>query len=81
MVALAQQQPGYLGHDSARGADGVGITVSYWSDEDAAIAWRNHPAHAEIRAKGRADWYTRHDVHVAEIRRSYGSVSAGDREQ
>ena len=28
MAQLAQQQPGYLGHESAR--DGIGITVSYW---------------------------------------------------
>lgn len=30
MVELASQQPGFLGVESAR--EGVGITVSYWSD-------------------------------------------------
>ena len=30
MVALASQQPGFLGVESAR--EEVGITVSYWSD-------------------------------------------------
>jgi hypothetical protein len=29
MAEMAAQQPGYLGHESARD-DGVGITVSYW---------------------------------------------------
>ena len=38
MDALAATQPGYIGIDSVRGADGLGITVSYWTDDDAAIA-------------------------------------------
>ena len=33
MAALAARQPGYCGVDSARGADGLGITVSWWADE------------------------------------------------
>jgi hypothetical protein len=37
MVELAKTMPGFLGIESARGADGFGITVSYWKDE-AAIA-------------------------------------------
>ena len=35
MEELARAQPGYLGHDSVRGADGIGITVSYWSSQEA----------------------------------------------
>lgn len=71
MDALAAAQPGYRGIDSARGADGVGITVSYWADEASAVAWREHPAHAEMRERGRRDWYARYDVAVATIDRSY----------
>lgn len=33
MVALASQQPGFLGVDSVRGTDGLWITVSYWTSE------------------------------------------------
>src|SRR5262249_44173993 len=33
MEALAARQPGYLGIESARDADGFGITVSYWATE------------------------------------------------
>jgi len=35
MVELAADQPGFLGIDSARGADGFGITVSYWATQEA----------------------------------------------
>jgi heme-degrading monooxygenase HmoA len=71
MDALAAAQPGYIGIDSVRGSDGLGITVSYWADDAAAKGWRDHPRHAAIRDKGRGIWYTHYDLHVAEVRRSY----------
>lgn len=72
MDALAAQQPGYRGVDSARGADGFGITVSWWADDASAVAWRNHPVHATIRDRGRALWYSAYEVAVATVERSYG---------
>ena len=36
MSNLAAQQSGYLGQDSSRSEDGLGITVSYWESDDAA---------------------------------------------
>src|SRR3546814_13547210 len=42
MVELAREQPGFLGVESTRGADGFGITVSYWESEEAIRAWRRH---------------------------------------
>lgn len=71
MAAEAARQPGYLGIDSVRGSDGVGITVSYWADDASAIAWRDHAGHAAMRDQGRATWYDAYDLHVARIERSY----------
>ncbi len=71
MDALAAVQPGYRGVDSARGADGFGITVSWWADEASAVAWRAHPDHATIRERGRGDWYDGYEVAVAGVTRSY----------
>jgi heme-degrading monooxygenase HmoA len=71
MDALASTQPGYIGIDSVRSADGLGITVSYWADDASAKAWRDHPRHTAIRDQGRGVWYTRYDLHVAEVTRSY----------
>ena len=71
MDALAARQPGYRGVDSARGADGFGITVSWWADAESARAWRAHPEHAAIRARGRAEWYERYEVAAGMIERSY----------
>lgn len=71
MDALASAQPGYVGIDSVRATGGLGITVSYWTDEAAAKNWRDHPRHAAIRDQGRGVWYTHYDLHVAEVTRSY----------
>eukprot|EP00659_Diplonema_papillatum_P020344 gene20344-31304_t len=54
MLELARQQPGFLGVESARGDDGLGITVSYWSSEAEILAWKQHAEHTEVREQGRA---------------------------
>ncbi len=71
MDKLAQSQPGYCGIESVRGADGKGITVSYWESDKAAKAWRDHPEHAKIREEGRSRWYKSYDLQVARIERGY----------
>lgn len=70
MAALAKEQPGYLGFESARGEDGVGVTVSYWRDDAAVLAWRRHLEHAQVRAKGTRDWYASYRLRVARVERA-----------
>ncbi len=72
MVALAAQQPGFLGVESARGEDGLGITVSYWKDEGAAKAWKGVGEHAGAQALGKARFYSAYKVRVAAVHREYG---------
>jgi heme-degrading monooxygenase HmoA len=46
--------------------------VSYWRDEQAIAAWREHAAHAATRAEGRNHpWYEAFTVHIAKVERSY----------
>ena len=71
MDALAAVQPGYRGVASVRGGDGVGITVSYWVDDAAAVAWRDHPDHSATRDRGRARWYADYSIVVARVERDY----------
>lgn len=72
MVALAAEQPGYLGIESARDADGHGITVSYWRDLESIRAWRQHEEHLVAQARGRADWYEAYEVRVCRVEREHG---------
>ena len=72
MDELAAEQPGYLGIESARNDDGFGITVSYWSDEDAARSWKRVAEHAEAQRRGRDEWYLSYTIRVATVVREYG---------
>jgi heme-degrading monooxygenase HmoA len=72
MVALAARQAGYLGAESARGADGLSITVSYWTDEAAIAAWRAELRHQAARDTGRLRWYRHYELRVARVERAYG---------
>ncbi|WP_206243970.1 antibiotic biosynthesis monooxygenase family protein [Novosphingobium terrae] len=71
MAEAAARQDGYLGVESARGADGLGITVSWWRDEAAALAWRQNPEHTRIREQGRALWYDWYRTVITTVERAY----------
>ncbi len=72
MLELAREQPGFLGVESARGADGLGITVSYWASEDAIRTWRAQAEHREAQRRGREEWYRAFRTRVAYVAREYG---------
>jgi heme-degrading monooxygenase HmoA len=72
MVDLGSRYDGFLGLESVRGADGVGITVSYWRDEAAILAWKRDTEHEKAQRGGRALWYERYAVRVARVERAYG---------
>ena len=72
MVELAANQPGYLGVESARGADGFGITVSYWTSLDAIAAWRRQAEHRFAQETGKSLWYEHYELRIACVERAYG---------
>lgn len=72
MEELARVQPGCLGFESAR--EGLGITVSYWTDEAAIRDWREQVEHAAARRKGRELWYSAYKLRVCRVERDYGSA-------
>lgn len=74
MLELAAEQPGFLGAESARGADGFGITVSYWASEAAIAAWRAQAEHRVAQESGRARWYEHYEIRVARVERAHGKA-------
>lgn len=74
MVELAAEQPGFLGVESTRGADGFGITVSYWADEAAISRWKTQAEHRIARERGNTDWYQHFELRVAKVERAYGKA-------
>jgi heme-degrading monooxygenase HmoA len=71
MVELAALQPGYLGVESARGADGFGITVSYWDSEAAIRDWKANAEHRNAQTQGWSTWYSHFELRVAKVERAY----------
>ncbi len=80
MVELAQQQPGFLGLESVRGEDGIGITVSYWRDRAAIRAWRINVEHLAAQQMGRQEFYSWYHIRVAEVvaHRTFDASAAVD---
>ena len=70
MVKLAEQQKGFLGIDSAK--EGIGITVSYWSNLDSIKAWKNNIEHLAAQKKGHESWYSIFRVRISKVEREYG---------
>jgi heme-degrading monooxygenase HmoA len=71
MVELARQQPGFLGVESVRGEDGLGITVSYWESAESIRGWHEQAEHRLAQAQGRARWYERFELRVCRVEREY----------
>lgn len=71
MVELASAQAGFLGVESARGADGLGITVSYWRSLEDIAAWKAVSEHLRAQSRGRAEWYDDYEVRIARVERGY----------
>jgi len=74
MVELASQQPGFLGVETVRDANGFGITVSYWSSEEAIAAWKSHMEHQGAQEGGKRVWYSDYQLRVAKVERDYGKA-------
>lgn len=71
MAALVSEQAGYLSHWSTRDAQGRGVTLSYWTDESAARAWKDVAEHLVVQARGAREWYEVYSTEVAVVQRSY----------
>ena len=76
MVELASSQPGFLGVESTRGADGLGITVSYWKDEASIKAWKANAQHQVAQATGKKVWYADYTLRVAKVERAYDKAGS-----
>ena len=61
------QQRGFLGLESVRGDDGIGITVSYWTDHEAIQNWGRQAEHVSVQAMGRQEFYQWYRIRVAEV--------------
>ena len=69
VLKLAEQQPGFLGAESARDPDKVGITVSYWDSLEAVRKFKNEVRHMEAQRLGKELWYSTFGLRVCKVER------------
>ncbi|PTY38500.1 JEMB protein [Saccharospirillum sp. MSK14-1] len=69
MITLAEQQPGFLGVESARSE--IGITVSYWSSLESIRTWKQQTQHRQAQQLGRDQWYRDFRVRIARVEHDY----------
>ena len=68
-LKLAQEQPGFLGYETAGDAK-AGIFISYWESMDAINHWRQNSTH--LLAKAKADqWYKRYLSQICKVEHSH----------
>jgi heme-degrading monooxygenase HmoA len=70
MMELAALQPGFLGVESVR--DGLGITVSYWTDLESIRRWKSNVEHLAAQKMGREKWYASFKTRISKVERDYG---------
>ncbi|MFF2795822.1 antibiotic biosynthesis monooxygenase family protein [Lysinibacillus xylanilyticus] len=71
MDELAQKQPGFIRVESARNAEGKGITVSYWESLEAIQAWRENSKHLVAQQFGKEKWYMQYNVEISQVIKDY----------
>ena len=69
MVELVSKQDGFIGFESARKE--LGITISYWRDEESIKKWKANLEHQEAQKLGKELWYKQYKIRVAKVERDY----------
>jgi heme-degrading monooxygenase HmoA len=64
---LAKEIDGYLGIESVRNEDGLGISVSYWKSLESIDTWRKHTQHKMAKEEGINDWYKNYSVRISKV--------------
>ncbi len=65
LMELAQEQPGFLGWESASGGNKT-VFISYWEDLAAIDNWRKHSTHLMAKAQV-GKWYKRYLSQVCKV--------------
>ena len=77
MEILAKEQPGFLGFESARSE--IGISISYWKDQESIKKWKQHAEHLLAQQLGRSRWYEEYSIKISKVEREYSFISNRER--
>lgn len=54
------------------------LSLSFWRDEDAVKAWRNHGEHRAAQNEGRSGVFADYRLRIAEVARDYGMTQRAE---
>ena len=66
--------PGFLGVDSVRTENKVGITTIYFKDLESIREWRKDSDHKYAKDFGKDLWYENYNVRIAKVEKEYGKI-------
>ena len=69
-----QQMDGFISVERFQSLTDAGklLSLSFWRDEQAVAAWRNHPQHRTTQAAGRSGIFRDYRLRIASVLRDYG---------
>lgn len=70
MIELAQNQPGFLGIETAL-MGGFSMAVSYWDSLESIEAWRSHARHLAVKKEAKARWFANYVTRIARVESCY----------
>ena len=71
MRQLVADQPGFVSIETFEDPDGNRVSLEIFETDEAAVAWRGHPAHRDAQRRGREEFYAWYSVHVTDVIRSH----------
>src|ERR1041384_2125328 len=74
----AEQTPGFVGWTTYDGPGGETMGIIEFENEDALVAWRDHPAHVNANKRGREAVYGTYTVRVCSVMREASFDRARD---
>jgi heme-degrading monooxygenase HmoA len=79
MYELASGMAGFVSYKDYAAADGEFVSIVEFESLETLGAWRDHPEHREIQARGRSDYFSEYRVQVCTTEREYSFTLAGGR--
>ncbi|MDN5299313.1 MAG: hypothetical protein PWP51_1866 [Clostridiales bacterium] len=68
VVGIVSKFEGFLGAESVRDSNGLGITISYWESMAHIDKWRQNAVHSSAKSMGRETWYSSYRIRICEVK-------------
>ncbi len=64
MYELASSMPGFLSYKDFAAADGENVSIIEFESPETLAAWRDHPEHKQMQARGRLEFFSEYQIQV-----------------